>query len=158
MGELTSTTLRLLQPALALAAALTVATPVQAQAAPAVAGRWLTKDRSTVIDIEPCAGGLCGRIVGMSDWPAQGVPLDLHGQPECRETIIRDFRAAQPNLWKGDIINPNNGKVYDAELWLGGDTLLHLRGYIGLPLFGQTQVWTRYDGALPEDCHIARAG
>ena len=158
MGGIASRALRLVRQATALALALTAAQPVLAQAAPAVAGRWLTKDRTTVIDIEPCPGGLCGRIVGMSDWPAQGVPLDLHGQPECRETIIRDFHATEPNLWKGDIVNPNNGKVYDAELWLGRDTLLHLRGYIGLPLFGQTQVWTRYDGALPADCHIARAG
>lgn len=141
-----------------LAVSLAAARPVLAQAAPSVAGRWLTKDRSTVIDIEPCGERLCGRIVGMADWPARGEPLDLHGQPECRETIIRDFRAADANLWKGDIINPNNGKVYDAELWLGRDTLLHLRGYIGLPLFGQTQIWTRYEGALPADCHLPRVG
>ena len=158
MGGNVSAALRLVRLAAVLVAPLVVAQPVRAQAAPSVSGRWLTKDHSTVIDIEPCGERLCGRIVGMTDWPAQGVPLDLHGRPECRETIIRDFRAEEPNLWKGDIINPNNGKVYDAELWLGRDTLLHLRGYIGLPLFGQTQVWTRYDGVLPPDCHLARIG
>ena len=158
MGRFASAALGVTRIVAMLAAPLVLTQPVRAQAAPTVTGRWLTKDRSTVIDIEPCDGRLCGRIVGMANWPAQGVPLDLHGQPECRETIIRDFRAAEPNLWKGDIINPNNGKVYDAELWLGRDTLLHLRGYIGLPLFGQTQIWTRYDGDLPPDCHLGRPG
>lgn len=143
---------------MAVLTCVVLAGPVRAQAAPGITGRWLTKDHSTVIDIEPCGGSLCGSIVGMVAWPKDGVPRDLHGQAECRETIIRDFRPVESNLWKGDIINPNTDKVYDAELWLGRDTQLHLRGYIGLPLFGQTQIWTRYDGEISGDCHLAPVG
>ncbi len=119
-----------------------------------VAGQWLTKDQSTVLDIEPCGPALCGRIVGMTKWPRTGVPTDLHDVPECGMTIMRTFRRTEDNLWQGDILDPDTGKDYTAELWLGDEGGLHLRGYVGLPLFGLTQVWTRYRNVPPSDCHL----
>jgi hypothetical protein len=32
---------------------------------------------------------------------------------------------------------------------------LYLHGYIGLPIFGQTQTWTRYSGRTLADCRLA---
>ena len=119
-----------------------------------VAGQWLTKDQTTVLDIESCGAAVCGRIVGMTKWPRRGVPTDLHDVPECGMTIMRDFRHTENNLWQGDILDPDTGKDYTAELWLGDEGGLHLRGYVGLPLFGLTQVWTRYRYAPPPDCHL----
>jgi hypothetical protein len=29
-----------------------------------------------------------------------------------------------------------------------------LRGYVGLPIFGQTQTWTPYNGTLAENCRL----
>jgi hypothetical protein len=34
---------------------------------------------------------------------------------------------------------------------------LALRGYIGLPIFGQTQHWMRYQGTVPQSCRINQA-
>jgi hypothetical protein len=42
----------------------------------------------------------------------------------------------------GDILDPNNGKVYRVKLKLIDDgSKLDVRGYIGTPMLGRTQTW-----------------
>ncbi|HLV41507.1 MAG TPA: DUF2147 domain-containing protein [Brumimicrobium sp.] len=45
--------------------------------------------------------------------------------------------------WSGSklLLDPNNGKLYDAKLWLVNDNKLAVRGYIGW--FYRTQYWIR---------------
>jgi len=44
----------------------------------------------------------------------------------------------------GDILDPNNGKVYRVRLKVvDNGTRLEVRGYIGTPMFGRTQTWVR---------------
>lgn len=44
----------------------------------------------------------------------------------------------------GEILDPQNGSVYHALLTLvDGGKKLRVRGYIGVTLFGRTQVWER---------------
>ena len=125
-----------------------------APASGALFGDWLTADQTGVIRLEPCGGTVCARIVGMT-WPPNGsVPRDVHGLSQCHMLIMRGVRQKEANLWSGSIDNPNDGNSYDAELWLDESGRLHLRGYIVLPLFGSTQIWTRYSGPVPPDCHL----
>jgi hypothetical protein len=37
--------------------------------------------------------------------------------------------------------NPRDGRTYSASMELGGDNTLELRGYLVLPVFGQSEVW-----------------
>lgn len=47
----------------------------------------------------------------------------------------------EDNAWQdGEILDPNNGKFYDAKIWLENDQL-QVRGYIGF--FFRTQQWRR---------------
>ena len=43
----------------------------------------------------------------------------------------------------GQIYNGENGKTYNANISLQPDGTLRLRGYVGSPMFGETQIWTR---------------
>lgn len=54
--------------------------------------------------------------------------------------IIRDLKKSGDNYEHGDILDPENGKVYKCKLWIEG-TELKVRGYWG-PFF-RTQSWKR---------------
>lgn len=137
---------------------LTLATgAATADQAPGVTGQWLTENKKGVVDIHGCgADKLCGTFVwvlkhkGEEDKPA----VDRHNPDEalrsralCGLEMLGDFTAAEAARWEdGWIYNPENGKTYTANMTLQEDGTLKLRGYVGIPLFGESQVWTRADG------------
>ncbi|MCV4777311.1 DUF2147 domain-containing protein, partial [Escherichia coli] len=72
---------------------------------------------------------------------------DRKNQPIVGLTIIRNVKKNGDDaaLWDGgDILDPNNGKVYRVRMKpVDGGRRLEVRGYIGAPLLGRTQVWQR---------------
>jgi uncharacterized protein (DUF2147 family) len=53
-------------------------------------------------------------------------------------------KTSDPNAFEdGHIYNGENGKTYNANISLQPDGKLRLRGYVGTPMFGETQLWTR---------------
>ncbi|MDR3532541.1 MAG: DUF2147 domain-containing protein [Rhodopila sp.] len=126
-----------------------------AEAAATVTGFWLTQGGDGVIAISPCGDHLCGRLVAFFlDHPSDRTPVDYRGVSQCHLALISDARQIGANLWKGHITNPKNGKVYGVELRLDPSGNLALRGFLGVPLLGRTQTWTRYAGKVPADCRI----
>src|SRR3954471_23469036 len=115
--------------------------PVQAASAgPPIGGLWLTQDRDGVIGVEPCGDKLCAHIEGFFlDKPTDPTPVDYRGVSQCHLPLISDAVQVGSNLWKGHIIDPRNGSVYQMEMYLKPDGALALRGYLGVPLLGQTQ-------------------
>jgi len=93
-------------------------------------GTWTTENGHGVIAIAPCGDALCGRIVGI------------------------DRPPDDPGTWVGHITDPRDGSVYGARLWVQNGNL-HLRGYLGIPLLGSTQVWRPFTGRLTPDCGLA---
>jgi len=65
--------------------------------------------------------------------------------------IIKDMHRDGRKYDDGTIMDPRDGKVYHAQMELSPDgQKLSVRGYIGLPLLGQTQIWSRLpDDAIP---------
>ena len=46
----------------------------------------------------------------------------------------------------GQILDPDNGKVYRSKVRLTDDgKTLSVRGYIGVPVLGRSQIWTRQE-------------
>ena len=46
----------------------------------------------------------------------------------------------------GEILDPDNGKVYRSKMHLtDGGKKLSVRGYIGVPMLGRSQVWLRQE-------------
>lgn len=136
-------------------AALALDAAAQAPTPPAPLGRWLSAARRGVIEIYPCADRLCGRLVWLIEPMRRGAPaLDdknpdpaLRQRPLCGLTILGDFRQLEPQRWgDGWIYDPDSGSTYHATMRLDGETL-KLRGYIGIPLLGETQSWTRPDAS-----------
>lgn len=121
-------------------------------------GDWLTGRGGAVVRIFACAGGdgLCGRIVGLILDEGTPMPTDYRGRPQCGFELIRPS-ARHGRLWRGTIVDPRNGDRYHAQFHVAGSGVLALRGYIFLPIFGESRYWTRYRGAVPPSCRISRA-
>jgi uncharacterized protein (DUF2147 family) len=49
----------------------------------------------------------------------------------------------------GTLYDPKTGKTYHGNAKLVGNRL-ELRGYVGIPLFGETQTWTRPESPVAE--------
>ena len=137
------------------AAALSVAVSAVAQVTPV--GLWRTIDDETkaeksLVRITETAGVLNGKIEKISD-PTKASAVcekctdERKDQPVLGMTILRNVRAADGGVWEGgDILDPNNGKIYRVRLRpVDGGKQLEVRGYIGTPLLGRTQTWIRVD-------------
>jgi uncharacterized protein (DUF2147 family) len=135
--------------ALAAGSALAQATP---------AGLWKTIDDETKVEkslvrITDSGGVLSGKVEKiLSDKPdAKCVECtdERKGQPVQGMTILRGIKpdAADKGSWVGgDILDPNNGKIYKVLLKLvDGGKKLDVRGYVGMPMLGRTQTWLRVE-------------
>ncbi|MBK8347459.1 MAG: DUF2147 domain-containing protein [Saprospiraceae bacterium] len=46
------------------------------------------------------------------------------------------------NIWEGgQILDPKKGKIYDCKIEMDGKDKLNVRGFMGVSIFGRTQVW-----------------
>ena len=138
----------------ALALAMGVST-VWAQATPV--GAWKTidddgKTEKSVVRISDAGGKLSGRIETVFDQTKKDAVCDKcsderKDQPVVGMTIISNVKASSGDktvFEGGDILDPNNGKVYRVKLKLiDGGSRLDVRGYIGTPILGRTQTWIR---------------
>jgi uncharacterized protein (DUF2147 family) len=124
--------------------------------AQAATGLWLTAKHDAVVQIQACGQDLCGRIVGLARPAGEPVPTDWQGAPQCGLTIIDTApeTGAPGKVWNGSILDPRNGAVYHAQITLAGAGQLQLRGYVGIPLFGETQTWSRYNGPTGPQCEV----
>lgn len=121
-------------------------------AAQSPVGKWKTLDEksgkvTSEVEIYEESGKLFGKIVSVT------APNDKQGNPKicnaCTGTdkdkpilglvVLRDF-SSSGDRYKGTIIDPNDGKLYTAEIWVE-DGKLMVRGYIGF--FYQTRTWPK---------------
>ncbi|MFN5510495.1 MAG: DUF2147 domain-containing protein [Burkholderiales bacterium] len=139
---------------LAMAAALSPAQAQgQAQAQASPVGLWRTMDESSgqakaLVRIEERNGTLVGRIerllVDPESATCQACTGELKGKPVIGLTILNGLRR-EGELWSGgEVLDPNNGKFYKAQVRLAqAGEQLQVRGYVGVPSMGRTQTWRR---------------
>lgn len=116
-------------------------------------GLWLSQEHDGVFRIGHCGDTLCGRLIGMK---YEGdPPKDVWGHPQCGLLMLTGFKTGQDQRWTGHILDPESGHVYDAKIWSPIPDILKLRGFVlGISLFGETQTWTRYRGAIGANCKL----
>jgi len=73
-------------------------------------------------------------------------PGELRDQPVVGIAILRGVRRAQDGYTEGTILDPDDGENYRCNITLKeSGRRLEIRGFLGLPLLGRTQVWTRVE-------------
>ncbi|MGD1840507.1 MAG: DUF2147 domain-containing protein [Thermonemataceae bacterium] len=124
------------------------------QKADDIVGAWKTGEGTAIVAIKKSKSGkYFGRIVWLKE------PNDENGKPKVdgknpneskrdRRLLgmvnLVGFEYVGDGKWeKGTIYDPKNGETYNCEIALEGENTLNVRGYIGVSLFGRTDVWTR---------------
>lgn len=118
-------------------------------------GTWQTIDDQTgkpkaVIQIVDDGGQLSGKVVrgiGEFDQPERRCTActdERKDQLVKGMTIITGMRQNGDTWDSGQILDPENGKLYKCKMKLedGGQKLV-VRGYIGVSLLGRSQTWVR---------------
>ena len=120
-------------------------------------GLWQTIDDETkkpksFVRITEKDGVISGKIEKIVDPAKQDSKCDecasddpRKGKPVIGMTILSDLKKEGDNVWSGGkILDPNNGKVYNAKVTvIEGGKKLEMRGSI---LFiGRTQTWIRVE-------------
>ncbi len=132
----------------------------QASAQTTPAGLWKTIDDETkkeksLIRVVESGGVLSGKIEKLLDASNKPDAVcdkctdERKDKPVLGMTVIKAVKqnSADKALWDGgEILDPNNGKVYKVRLVPKDDgKKLDVRGYIGMPMLGRTQTWIRVE-------------
>ena len=122
-------------------------------------GIWKTELGESKVEVYRCGENICGKIVWLkrpvytdaSDGQV-GTPIidrknhdpDLRNRPLIGLQIMQGFsNQGDTTLGGGSCYDPKSGKSYRGKVRLTAPDRLELRGFIGIPLFGRTSVWTR---------------
>lgn len=129
---------------------LMVATLVSAQVP--FLGEWVTIDdasgeKKSVVNIYQADNGMYyGQIVTLFEDPdalcTECKDAD-YNQPIVGLTIVRDMQLVEGELRGGKVLDPENGKLYYAKIYLEKGNLI-LRGSLDKRgLLGRSQTWIR---------------
>ena len=128
-----------------------VASPASDQ----LCGIWYNEEHDAKLEIYEAGGAFEAKILWLKEPLAEGKPkVDknnpdpaLRDRPTLGLVILHGLhKTDEPNRYdRGRIYDPKNGKTYNCQITLKGETL-ELRGFVlGLPFLGRTAVWTRSD-------------
>ena len=119
----------------------------------AVLGLWKNGEGTGIVQIYKKGDKYFGRIVWLKEAnDKDGKPRkDVNNPDESKRNVVlkgmtnmRDFEYAGNNVWEdGNIYDPKTGNDYSCEMTLVNENTLEVRGYIGVSLFGRTDVWKR---------------
>jgi uncharacterized protein (DUF2147 family) len=116
--------------------------------AEAIVGEWLTEDKKGHVRVTKQNDGT---YIGILTWAAPAAPpKDVNNKdPKLRDrpmlgiVLMWHLRYDDGEYVDGYIYNPENGDTYTMKAELLSRDSLKLRGYVGVPLFGETQTWSR---------------
>ncbi|MGZ8490067.1 MAG: DUF2147 domain-containing protein, partial [Candidatus Binatia bacterium] len=118
------------------------------------AGLWKTIDDSSgqvkgLVRIREANGRFDGKIEKIFPKPGEDPTPRCDkcdgtrkNQPVLGMTILWGLARQADDYQGGEILDPENGKVYRAKMKLiDGGKKLEVRGFIGVSLFGRSQIW-----------------
>lgn len=119
----------------------------------AILGVWETGSGKARVKIDKVGEKFFGKVVWLRE------PLNEEGKPKVDKNnpdeklrtipllgykLIKDFSFKGEKVWEnGTIYDPENGSTYSCTIKMTDENTLDVRGFIGVSLFGRTDVWKR---------------
>lgn len=119
----------------------------------AILGVWETGSGKARVKIDKVGDKFFGKVVWLRE------PLNEEGKPKVDKNnpdeklrtipllgykLIKDFSFKGEKAWEdGTIYDPENGSTYSCTIKMTDENTLDVRGFIGVSLFGRTDVWKR---------------
>jgi uncharacterized protein (DUF2147 family) len=118
-----------------------------------ILGEWLTQKEenrpSARVKFVHAQDGTYTGILSWSPDPRK----DVHNKdPKLRDRsvvgipLIWHLRYDDGEYVDGYVYNPEDGGTYRMKVEVLSNVALKVRGYLGISLFGQNQLWSRFDG------------
>jgi len=155
-----------------------------AAAAENLDGFWIDSDGEVILEIRPCAASKsatkpsgpqpaaepiaarCGRVAWLRipEGPDGKPILDyrnpdvkLRNRPVCGLDVVVGFKPEGNGVWGGgSVYVSDHGMTFSGQATVLGPTKVKVTGYVGLPIFGSSEVWSRVAGP-PETCAAVAA-
>lgn len=120
-------------------------------------GKWKTFDDKTgraksIVQIKEENGELTGKVLEVLESPAGPHPLckpcdgERKDQPVEGMTILWGAKRNGDSWQNGQILDPQNGKIYHVTLTLlDAGHKLEVRGHLGISALGRSQFWQRQE-------------
>lgn len=118
-----------------------------------IIGLWEVGSGKARVKIVSYGEKFAGRLVWLKEptYPDGTVKVDKNNQDETKRTVpllgftnlIGFVDKGNGKYEDGTIYDPENGNTYNCTITLTDDNTLEVRGYIGVSLFGRTDIWKR---------------
>lgn len=113
----------------------------------AILGVWTNPAKDAKFEIYKKDNKYYGKIIwgtGGDTKDSKNPDLKLRNRDLVGLTILKSFVFEGENIWDdGSIYDPKDGKTYSCKLTLTSPNQLDVRGYVGISLFGRTEIWTK---------------
>ena len=112
-----------------------------------IVGEWWTEERDGRITFFKAK---TGTYTGRLSWTKNPRKDAENEDPKLRTReivgiiLIWKLKYEDGEFVDGRVYNPEDGGTYRVEVTSIDRNSLKVRGYVGISLFGQSQVWTRY--------------
>lgn len=119
-----------------------------------ILGIWLVGDKDAKVELYQNGENLEGKLMWLQQpqEPSGGNKLDfknpdsaLRSQQILGLIFLKNFKKLEnENKWTGGTVyDAKSGKTYSGWIKLIDKKKIELRGFIGISLFGRTDIWTR---------------
>lgn len=112
-----------------------------------ILGEWLSESKDGKVLIYKQGNKYMGKLSWLlhPDKKDTFNPDDKEkSKPLMGKVILKDFNFKNEEWVDGTIYDPKSGKTYSCVMKISNKKQqLDIRGYIGMPMFGRTSIWTR---------------
>lgn len=115
----------------------------------AILGEWLSPKKDSRVLIYRRTNAYYGKITwgtGTSARDEKNPNPALRNREVVGLVMLNNFTHDGNDTWQsGTIYDPREGKTYACKMTLKNVNTLSIRGYVGLSLFGRSEIWSRFN-------------